>query len=744
MARWRAGGRQQSELVALAVLVAAGLALACAPPDEIAAVDELARSITIHRDEWGVPHVYGPTDASVAFGFLYAQAEDNFWQIEDSYIRALGRAAEVYGEPSVADDLLNRALEIRRLAIEEYHAMDAYHQELCRWAMEGLNYYLRTHPEVRPRLIDRFEPWHVLAFSRFATYQLFIYGRTGLEADDILEVVELEGVQRIEASRLPSDRPAPAPVSAPAEEPAPDAGSNMWALAPERSASGHALLLINPHQPFFGPGQWVEGHLESEEGLRVSGGTFFGSPTIGLGHNAHLAWSHTVNAPDIVDLWSETFDDPDRPLAYRYGEEYREATAWVEGVLVKTQGGFENREYELRKTHHGPLVALRDGKPLAVRMAKLEAGGQLEARQAMAKARSLEEFKDAMDGLGIPMFNTLYADVAGNIFYVYNGAVPRRARTDVDWSRPVDGSDPTIEWSGYHAFDELPQLENPAAGYLQNCNATPFLASGEGSNLDPGSYPGYMAPEQDNPRSQISRRVLESRPRFTFDEWSRAAWDTTVLEAERRIPELVSQWRELGSRLPHRAEELSEAVALLEQWDGVATIDSPAMTLFVFWMEKLLLGDETQREGEWPLLATLGAAQQELVTSFGDWRVPWGEVNRLQRIHTSGEAEFSDQEPSLPIAGAPGPLGIVFNFYTRRPAKERRRYGVAGHSFVSVVELAEPVRARSVLVFGQSADPASPHWFDQAEIYARQQLKGAWFERDEVERHAERSYSPGG
>jgi acyl-homoserine lactone acylase PvdQ len=388
-------------------------------------------------------------------------------------------------------------------------------------------------------------------------------------------------------------------------------------------------------------------------------------------------------------------------------------------------------------------------------MAKLEEGGQLEARLGMARARSLDDFRQAMERLAIPLFNTLYADRDGNIFYVYNGAVPRRGRTDLDWSKPVDGSDPSTEWEGYHAFSELPQLENPPSGYLQNCNSTPFLAAGEGS-LEAADYPPYMAPEPDNARSAISRRILESRPTFTFEEWQQAAWDTTVLEAEGGLPKLAAEWRRLGAADAGRASRLAEPMAELEAWDRVSTVDSRAMTLFVTWMERLRARDaDAAGAGEggadtgasppdlWPLVSALEEAVAALDATHGDWRVGWGEVNRLQRIVTGAGETFSDQRPSLAVAGAPGPLGIVFNFYTRQEPGQRRRYGVAGHSYVAAVALGERVDARSLLVFGQSADPASPHFFDQAELYAARRFKDAWFEPAAVESHAHRTYHPG-
>src|SRR5262249_54655483 len=350
---------------------------------------QTAKSITIYRDNYGVPHIYGPTDAACAFGFMYAQAEDNFWQIEDSYIRSLGRASEVYGSKTLEDDELVRALEIPKLAQAEYEHMPARTKALMAGATDGLNYFLATHPQVKPRLITHFEPWYGLAFNRYALYFQFIYGRSGLRREEIKSVTEpaKPGAKR---------RREPEPVLAEDFKTAAESqGSNMWAVTPAKSASGHALLFINPHQPFFGTGQWYEGHVHSDEGWDMSGASFFGSLFPTIGHNEFLGWSHTVNSPDIVDVWEEIFAKANDPLAYRYDGGYRRATEWTEAIKIKTDAGMTERKFTFRKTHHGPIVARRGGKWLAVRMAQFEGGGQVDEWYAMTKARNLEEFKKA-------------------------------------------------------------------------------------------------------------------------------------------------------------------------------------------------------------------------------------------------------------------------------------------------------------------------------------------------------------
>jgi penicillin amidase len=660
--------------------------------------DSLARQVTIYRDTFGVPHITGPTDAACVFGFAYAQAEDNFWQIEDDYIRSLGRASEVYGEKTLNDDLLVRALEIPRYAREEYdHAPDRV-RKLVDAQAAAFNYYLSRHPEVKPRLLTKFEPWFAFAFRGYSLYVNFLFRQTGLRATEIASAAERQG-------------------------------SNMWAIMPSRSATGRAMLLINPHQPFFGLGQWWEGHVKSGEGWNMSGATFFGSPFPTLGHNEYLGWSHTVNRPDVYDIWEEKFDDPKDPLAYRYGSGYRKATEWTESIRV----GSATRTHKFRKTHHGPIVAVRDGKPLAIRFAKLAEGGALEQWYDMGRARNLAEFKKALALGAVPMFNVVYADRDGNILYIYNGAIPRRS-TKYDWTKPVDGSDPETEWQGYHPVTELPQVLNPKEGWVQNCNSTPYTTVTD-SNPDPSQFPRYMVQEQDTARARISRRILFNQDKFTFDEWSTAAWDTYVIEADTEIPRLKEAFAGLIEREGDRALRLGGVMREMDLWDHRARVGSIAMTVFARWYEKRASGMDPTR--------ALDQAIAELEKTHGTWRVKWGDVNRLQRTHTGGEEPFSDARPSLPVAGAAGDLGIVFNFYTRPVPGQKMRYGVAGHSFVSVVEFAPQVRAQSILQFGQNADPKSKHYFDQGKLYAEQKFKPAWFTLEEIKANLERAYHPG-
>ena len=676
--------------------------------------EQLRRMVTIYRDTYGVPHVFGSTDASTVFGFAYAQAEDNFWRVEENFILALGRASELYGERSLNDDRLNHALEIPRLAREEYARLDPKMRALCDAFAAGFNYYLARHTEVRPRLLTKVEPWYTLAFIRFNYFQ------NGFARDRNLP----REVQTAEIDRALAD----------------NVGSNGWVIAPAKSKTGHAMLLINPHLPFFGPGQVYEGHVHSDEGWNFTGYTRFGFPFPYVGHNADLGWVSTDNAADLEDVYAETFDDPARPLAYRYGAGHRLATERVEEIRVKTATGFEVKSFKMIKTHHGPVVAKVDGKLMAIRMARFEEDGWLREWYDMTRARTLSQFKAALQPQKMLFGNVMYADTQGNIYYLYNGAVPRRD-PKFDWTKALDGSDPATEWQGFHTIDELPQLTNPRTGWMQNCNTTPFLLTSEG-NPDPARFPKYMVQEGDNPRGRIARRILSTAAPWTFESWTRTAFDTRVLMADELLPIWLPDLKEHVKGPDENLRNLRTAYNLLSAWDHRATNDSVAMTIFNRWRERIGRITQTPVTAE-ARAAALTEALNGLVERFGKWQVTWGELNRLQRRDESQGEQFDDARPSLPIPGVGGNDGAVFTFAAGPAPGQKRFYGVAGATYVSVVEFGPTVRALSIHTFGSSGDAKSRHYTDQAELYARGEFKPAWFTLKEIRANLEASYHPG-
>lgn len=707
-----------------------------AAPTQAADLDpeSLAASVTIYRDGWGVPHIDGPTDASVVFGFAYAQAEDYFWQIEDNYLLALGRYAEFHGSIGLNSDLLNRAFEVVSRSKDGFGKQHEKSQEICRAYAAGLNYYLSKHPEVKPRAITRFEPWMLVAFNRQLIIEL-CYRFTGLSG-----------------------------TFAPREHPLiyTSRGSNAWAIAPDRTRSKHPILMINPHQPWFGFGQFYEGHLRSGEGWNFSGATFFGLPLPLLGHNEYCGWAGTTNEPGCGDAWRETFDDPRNPLHYKYGEGYRVATEWKDTVAIRGSGSnVEQRAYTFRKTHHGPVVSKEDETHyLSGNIARMFESDLIAQGLQLMRARNLGDFKNALRSLNFQYTNLIYADREGNIFYIYNGIVPKRDLS-FDWSKPVDGSDPRTEWKGFHSIEELPQVLNPISGFVQNCNSSPFTTTDDGNPflLD---FPPYMArgdKNDDKRRAKMARMRLRAMHDATFEQAIELAYDNSLYWPMVELPSYQRDFERLKKDNPRLAEEVAPYLEHLLDWDCRTAFDSTQATLCLAWYEELYgfgYPHETllPRYIENPDLrfqALINAADA-LKKMHGDWKVAWGSIHRIQRRANVSDfllIPFREDLPSIPSLGAPSPLGVLFTqIYTPSVnipfvKRQRQKFGVVGATYLAIIEFGEKVRPATLINFGQSGDPHSPHFFDQAKLLSERKLKPSLFDWDDVKAAARRVYQPG-
>ena len=688
--------------------------------------DRLARQVVIYRDTYGVPHVHGRTDEAAVFGLAYARAEDQFELIEHIFLNRLGRAAEVHGDEGLlardfarGRDLLVRAYRYRERARDAWPRLPRKIRALVEAYAAGLDHYLENHPEQEVRLLDELEPWWVLAVEDASeSYQGMVHaGAFGADSRAVAR-----GAWRV-----------------------PGRGSNAWAVGPGRTAGGNAMLFMNPHDPSRFP--YYECHVMSDEGLASYGVmNYWGALLLPyIGFNEHLGWSVTVNEPDLGDAYEMTFDHPTDALKYRFGDEYRTAETWEATVRVREGAGVVSRTVPFTRTVHGPVLATSEnGRSISFRIARSPSGTLTEQLYRMHRATSLEEWKEAVALRGLTYHNLMYADRDGNVFYLYNGNVPVRDDA-LDWTRPVDGSVPRALWKGYHEIDELPQLLNPDAGYLQNANSSPFVTT-HAENPDPADYPRYMTRLEngDTYRAQRSRELLRAASGITLDDLQDMATSTRLYAADEWLPLLFAEFDSLTSDDPRR-ERLRQPIAALQRWNRESSTESVETTLFVLWDEAYRM---EEREGQrLPLIASLDEAVDVLEREFGTWKVPWRDVFRHQRRADADAVSWDESRPSHPTSANHGRYGVMFHM--RGEPYEGRRESVTrrmtfGNSFVSIVEFTPfgPV-ARSIVAYGNSTDPDSPHYEDQAAMFARGGMKPVLFEMDDVLANLEESYRPG-
>jgi acyl-homoserine-lactone acylase len=721
------------------------LAAACATPQpgdrEAARLEALAQRVTITRDDWGIAHVRGRTDADAVFGMIYAQAEDDFNRVETNYLTALGRLSEAEGEKAIWHDLRARLymdpddLKARYAASPDWlkRLMDA-------WA-GGLNHYLATHPEVRPRAISRFEPWMALSFTE------------GSIGGDI-ERIDLAALEAFYSRRGKALAAAPAVVQGPAAaigpaDPEPR-GSNGFAIAPANTAAGKALLLINPHTSFFFR---AEQQVTSDEGLNAYGAATWGQFFIYQGFNERAGWMHTSSGVDVVDEFLVTVEQKQSGLVYRYGNELRPVQTRTIAVPYRAADGtMASRTFETYRTHHGPVVREQGGKWVAFAMMHKPVEA-LQQSFLRTKAADYASFLRVAALKANSSNNTIFADAKGNIAYLHPQFIPVRDDR-YDYTKPVDGSDPQTEWRGLHGLDEAPRVLNPASGWIQNTNNWPYSAAGPDSPKQ-AAFPRYMDTFGENPRGIHAHWVLDRRRDFTLEKLRAAAYDSYQPAFASLIPILVRDWEEAAIESPFK-QRLDLPIAALRNWDFRWGVDSVANTLAMFW------GDEMWRRvgaAQWDeargtygeidrapaaeKLAALLAAVERLEREFGRWDVPWGEVNRFQRLTGDIVHPFSDAAPSIPVGFSSARWGSLASFGAAPRGGSKRWYGTSGNSFVAVVEFGPRVRALAVTAGGESGDPASPHFSDQAQRYAAGDLRQVYFYPDELKPHIRRVYKPG-
>jgi acyl-homoserine-lactone acylase len=729
-------------VVPMTAAVAAPTAKASSAPNaEAARLQAAAKRVTILRDKWGIPHVYGKTDADAVFGLVYAQAEDDFHRVELNYINAMGRLAEVEGEAELYRDLRMKLFINPAELQAQYQKSPAWLKKLMVAFADGLNYYLATHPDVKPALITRFEPWMALSFSE---------GSIGgdIESVDLKQLENLYG----KGAKLPAAMPAVALASGIDMDKEPG-GSNGFAIAPSLTKDGHALLLINPHTSFyFRP----EVQVHSDEGLNAYGAVTWGQFFVYQGFNDRLGWMHTSGGGDVIDEYLETISEKDGQFFYKYGNEQRPLKTVDIALPYKTADGMASKTIKVYYSHHGPIVRAKDGKWIAVKLMN-EPLKALTQSYIRTKARNYKAFYKAMELRTNSSNNTVYADADGNIAYFHGNFIPKRD-PKFDWKHPVDGSDPATEWHGLHEVKDTITLFNPKNGWIQNTNNWPYTAAGPYSPKAK-DYPAYMSMNPENARGIHAVRVLEQaapKKDITIASLIASAYDTQLPAFEPLLPQLFAAYDELPADDALKAS-LAPQIAALRGWDMRYSLTSTPTSLAIFWVQDLVTANSAAAKArEVPALDYIQAAitpqqrlqaleraSSKLTADFGTWQTPWGEINRFQRLTGDVVQPFDDSKPSLPVAFASANWGSLAAYGMTSKTKNKRIYGERGNSFVAAVEFGPRIKARSILAGGESGNPASPHFVDQAEMYSRGEFKDVLFYKADVEKNLERRYHPG-
>jgi acyl-homoserine lactone acylase PvdQ len=726
--------------VSFALVLAAALALTAFQPASSAEASRWATQaakINIVRDDWGIAHVSGKTDADAVFGMIYAQAEDDFNRIETNYLNSMGRLAEAEGEAKVIQDLRMKLFIDPAVLKRQYAESPAWLKALMNAWADGLNFYLSKHPDVKPRVIQRFEPWMALSFTE---------GSIGGDIESV-------NLNQLDAFYNKNTSAAAAGDGLPRDDE--PRGSNGAAIAPSNTVSKHALLLINPHTSFFFRSEL---QMTSEEGLNAYGAATWGQFFIYQGFNDRAGWMHTSSNVDAVDEYLETVVKKGDRYYYHYSNEERPVTASEIVVPYRNGSGLAEKKFTIYRTHHGPIVRSVEGKWVAVRLMQ-EPIKALMQSYSRTKARDYQSYRKTMELQANSSNNTIYADADGTIAYFHGNFIPRRD-TRFDWTKPVDGSNPETEWKGLHTVAEIPQLLNPKSGWLYNSNNWPWSAAGP-SSPKKEDYPAYVEKGGETARGLHAVRVLQNKTDFTLDSLLAAAYDSYLTWFDKPLPALFKAWDDAPASNPLKAK-LAEQIELLRRWNHRWAAASVPTSLAVFWGEDIrrrVLGagrgaaaadrivaaaaDRVANASPDVLLESLAAASDKLQADFGAWKTPWGEINRFQRITGDIVQPFDDAKPSIPVGFTSAVWGSLASFGARAYPQTKKWYGTSGNSFVAVVEFGDKVRARAVSAGGESGHPGNRHFNDQALRYSTGDLRDVYFYRDQIKGHVEREYHPG-
>ncbi len=720
--------------------------------------EQEAKQVTIIRDNWGIPHIYGKTDADAVFGLLYAQCEDDFKRVEMNYIEKLGRLSELNGEKDIYNDLLIRMIIDSADAINDYKKSPPWLHKLLDAFADGLNYYLYKHPNTKPALLQHFEPWYPLLWTDGSIGAI---STAGLNENDLKQ---LYGSELFAKNKVSAKQNFVAANKVYENEDERLTGSNGFAFAPSITQNGNAILYINPHVTlYFRP----EVHVVSEEaspddpfgrGLNAYGAVTWGQFFVYQGFNEHCGWMHTSSKVDVSDAYIEKISQQNNQLVYEYEHQQKPVTIKNISIQYKQNNSLQTKNIKVLFTHHGPIMAKKNGQYLSVRSFNRSIIS-LEQSWLRTKANSFSEFKKVLDLRSNTSNNTVYADAEGNIAYWHGNYVPIRDK-NYDWNKPVDGTTAATEWKGLHPVDKIVHSINPPNGWLQNCNSTPFTVAGINSPKRE-DYATYMSPDEENFRGINAVRVLDKEKKYTLDKVIAAGYDRYLSFFEKLVPALIKAYNALPQSDSNKTL-LKESIQIMNNWDLRSGENSVATSLAINWgiqIMKTIRSSKSFNETDELvikiakfasdennaalLLGEFKTAINDLNHLYGKWNIAWGEINRFQRLNDDIDSKFDDSKESIPVGFTSSQWGQIPSYTSRIYSNTKKMYGVNGNSFICAVEFGKKIKAKSLLAGGESGDPSSKHFFDQGEMYSHGKFKDVLFYKEDVLQHAERTYHPG-
>ena len=681
--------------------------LSKAPPSIPAEED-----LVIHRDTWGVPHIFGKTNADAAFGLAYAHAEDDFSTIQTTLLATRGRVGHYMGKDGAAVDFFVKLFDFPNRGAAKYEEMSDAFKAVATGYVNGLNHYAATHPkEIEYDIFPVREQDIIVGYMMSIASFIGVPGRLA----ELFRDTRRHPVSEYGDGELADER---------------FKGSNAFAFSPNRTGDGSTILVANTHQPWTGPLAWYEAHIKSEEGWNAAGGLFPGSPVLTIGFNEHLGWTHTVNRPDMIDTYVLTMH-PEDPLKYKFDGEWLTLKERKLKLRVKVFSFFRiTAKRTVYDSVYGPVVKSDHGA-YAIRYGGFEEAGALDQWLHMSLATNKTEWDAAMARHELAMFNTVYADKAGNISYIYNAKLPLRD-PGYDWSVYLPGDTSATLWEHYLPYDELPRVENPSSGFVQNCNATPFTSTDGPGNPDPDAFPLTMGIERHmNNRELRAMELYGNDSSLTLEEIVSYKYDMKYSD-QSAVARSMDALRDISAP---KDSLTAAALNVLLSWDRNTDPDNLQAALGVLTyhgrLTKRLISSAESMPSNEDVLNSLRASAEFMITHHGALEVPWSRINRLQK----GETD-------LGLGGGPDVLHAVYGTLQ----DDGRGRGIAGDSHIWITKWNTDgtMETQSIHPFGSATSrPDSPHYTDQSPLFVNRTFKTLWFDEKDVLANIKRSYYPG-